>query len=401
MPEEPIDRGPDRRASRRSILGASAGTIAAATSLSGCLSSIPGLDGGTGDASVGLPPGGSSSFRHSIPADGVDEVESFGPAFVFLPQRDGSEHLGVPLGFARTWLKPTVDYLGVGIERYDRAVLTGDSVALDGPVDPDAVGETLLGSGYEATASYRGHDVYVRSDHPRACAVRAGRAVWAHGSHHLERVRAHVDAEAGHAARLHEAVPAYGRLADRVGVRPFLTTNSTGVSRVVDDAAAVANGFDIDENGVYRLTVAVLEPDAEPPRSAIEDRFVDVFTGEEATATEVTIRDGIVTAAARAPLDVVRKNLETERAFPPQTTWGIDVEADRYVLRHEAGETVDASRLELVDETADSHSIGSDPDRTVAPGAEFTFDRSTIGAEFRLVWSAHDESALLFEYEAT
>lgn len=397
MDGESTDECRELSGSRRSLLRASGGAIAAASLLSGCTSSVPLLDDGDGRTGVDVPPGGSPSFRKWIPADGVHGVDSLGTPWVFLPSRDGSDHLGAPLGTARSFLKPNVDYLGVGVGQYDLAVLLNDSVVLEGPADPETVGETLLGSGYEAAGRYHGYDVYERFDTPRSCAIREGSAVWARGTHHQQRIEAHIDAEAGRVDRLHDVDQANGRLVQHVGARPVLAITDRAANHLADTAAG-AFSLDVDENGLYRLYFAALEPGADPSRSAIRERFAEAVQSDDIDAISVTIRDGIVTMAAHVPLEAAREAAE-QRTSPPQITWGVDPTGDRLVLRHEAGDSVTASRLELLGADGESHSVGPDPDRTIGPSAELAFDRATIGAEFTVHWSAPTgEHATLFQY---
>lgn len=384
---------------RRSILGASA---LAATALSGCLSSVSFLDRGDDSSSVDLPPGDAASFQKWIPADGVHGVEAFRAPWLFRPTRDGSEYLDEPVGYTRSLLESLVDYLGVGFDRCDRVLWTVESVAMEGPFDPDDVGETLVGSGYSAAGEYHEYDVYERRDTPRACVVRDGAAVWSRGARPGDRVRAHVDAEAGRAERLHEAVPAYDRLVEYLGERPsFSTFHQTG-SQFLDGARVGATGYDVDDSGLYLFSVVVTEPDVDPSRSTLRERFSGAHADEELDAVDVTIDDDVVTMAARIPLDATHDTLGIGSAFPPRTTWGVDVESERYVLRHEAGESVRASRLELHDAEFDSHPVGFDSRDTVTPGDEFAFDRATVGDEFSLVWSAPGvDSDPLFEYDGS
>jgi|GEM_PF-4585798 len=388
-----------RESSRRSILRASGAAIAAATSLSGCLSAVPLLDGRSYGGDVDLPPGGSSSFRDWIPADGVRGIESIGAPWVFMPGRDGSEHLPRPMGLARSFLTPIVDYLGIGVGGYDLALLTGDSVVLQGPVDPEAVGETLLDSGYEAAGRYRDFDLYERFDGPRTCAVRSGTAIWADDANHRERVRAHADAGAGEVERRHDTTPAYGRLAEHVGARSAILFQNYGAGQVVQDARAGANGFDVHEQGLYRLAAAVVAPGADPSRRDIRQRFSAAAASEDVDAIEVTIDERVVIMVARTPLDALRSTMDPDRSFPPQVTWGVETEPERYLLRHEAGNSVDGSHLELRGAAGEEHSFVSGGEGIVEPGDTLTVERGAVGPEFRLVWSGEtDESVELFEY---
>lgn len=365
----------DNRSTRRSLLRRSGAALLAlgAAGPAGCVESLPPLGQGVRYGRVEVPDAGPPSYRRWLPAgSALPRNADLDPGYVghATPGHLGGDVVGVANRLPHSLQKPRLDYFGIGYESYDRVLglhSLGATYVLEGAIDAATVTGTLVESGYEAAGTYAGYDVFDRSDRSRTAAVSGDAVVWAGGEESTSTVEAVVDAERGAVPRHHEADETFALATDRIGASPWTWFGAPGLHDV-GDPGVTALSYRFDDRGVYYVHHLVY-----PPGRTVAEREVRSALEENGRATEqyavdVGIEGRVVTVEMRQSHEAAVENLPSGRW--PQVTWGVDRESDAITVRHEAGETVAAERLEVV--------VAADGDRTPT-GTQFADVHETVG----------------------
>lgn len=379
----PPTNAPSRRAVLRGLAAASLGATA------GCVDVLPPAGGRTLFGRVDLPPGDEPAYRRWAPAPSAlpaGDDRSTHPWLVGRPTSPAAEVIDVGLfGVASL-----VDYFGVGLERYDLFALLGPVTVLEGPVDPGATGEVLTDSGYEPAGSELDYALYDRDDVPRTVAVADGRLVFGRGADHRAYLTAVLRAEAGEADRLYEVDDAVAELTDRVGGRPFLMTGTHDSLLDNDPVVYAINGFDVAEDAVYWFHYTQYPPEEGVPEAELREELrTQRAVRPDLYSHGVDLRTEDALAVMQSRITRARwEHQSTEQELPPQVTWGARETGDQVVLRHEAGDAIDAERLAVLvgrpeepteRQFADEHDV-------VGPGTELAVAAPAGDEHLRVAW---------------
>jgi len=426
-----MTRSFDSRVTRRTLLGAGA-TVLAATA--GC-SGLPPLGSRVNFGKVDAPGSGQPVYRKWLPAPTAAGPETtFGhvedsqdrPGYMFnYSEPPAFEDAPVSLNQARDWNVPGLDYFGVGFDEYERLVSVdfGTAVAIEADVDRATVAETVTSSGYESDGTYRDYDLFSRSDVRRVLAVRGNAMLFATGERADADVRAMADARAGELPRFHEKNEDRAALTEAAGSRPWLFYGFGGFLRgdLTEHVVGEATGFAYDDDHVYTYYTYLFDDAAAVDRTAIQHAMRDRIRSDESlgpfgpdtTTADIDVDGRVVSVASRHPRE---EFLQSDRTTPmPQITWGIDEDATagRVTVRHEAGDSVDASGLHFrysppdwsqeTSATLDDPRQFADEYDTVGPGDSLTLDTSDLpdGTELLLVYAFERRSASAFSYEVS
>jgi len=315
--------------------------------------------------------------------------------------------VGTPIGgFPGDLLKPRLDYFGVGYDDYDRVIRFGPIVVVEADVGGSAVAETLSSNGYRSTGSYGGYELFGRTDIQRTVAVEEQRLLFSRGRESEANVTAVIDAEMGDVDRYHETDDSFATLSASVGSHPFSWLGRGTVS----DQALTA-GFSVTAEGdtVYYV-LDELYPDGQTPSEAgFKERLNEDPRAVESAAVDVEMDGRVASATMEMSGEQYREvnGIETRSPSHPQITWGIDhVEDDgTVVIRHEAGESVDAGQVEvrfggIQDGSLADEQFSARYDR-VDPGDELRVDLDgrPAGAPLVVWHAAPDGGAALLVYD--
>lgn len=342
------DRSPGAPASsRRAFLRSAAGALGLVTATSaGCVETLPPLGRRIRFGDVAVPEAGEPTYREWVPAASAtsDRLRPFFGATSVRPGDVAGDVVALPITLEASSVGSRVDYFGVGYEHYDELLDVGPATVLRGDVDPAHVADTLLASGYQRAEPYEGYRCFQRPDWPRFAAVADGTIVWAQYDRGVDRARrtveAVVDAGSGRIARKHEEDRHFERLTDAAGARPSVRASENFVDdEVAYDAWAV--GF--DEERVYHVSHELHE---EPvSERAIREELRHNGVALSAHEVQVDVDGRMASVAIATTHETVREQFEFHRR--PQVTWGFEEGDDELTVRHEAGDTVEAERIEL------------------------------------------------------
>lgn len=401
------DEGPSERdrPTRRSVLASAGAAVAGLAGTGGCIELLPPMGRETRFEDVDLPEAPPPGYREWIPSPSAREGFDLDPDLVAIPNNEAEQVLGVPLDTGAAFLASRVDYFGVGLENYDLAfALSGhpnDIVVLEGPVAPVEVGQTLVQSGYRPDGAVEGYDRYVRSDIPRTVAVTDGRILFGTGPERDTAIQVARDAHAGRIARATDD-PAFQRIVDATGLRPFTMFGATH-PREPDDRAVEqrTSGFDFDEADLYYYSYTVYEG-AAPSVETIREEVEEMGMASDAAAVEIDSDGPFAAVEVRFSDDTVQTDFADDVVHPPQITWGVEANADAYVLRHEAGEAVPAERLTLQEGWGDDVALETQFTQsyaTVGPGDTIRVPRNEIDQGPLVVqWQWGDSTSPLLQY---
>ncbi|WP_018256997.1 hypothetical protein [Halomicrobium katesii] len=373
------------RPTRRSVLrrGATAVAIGLATGLSGCTGSLPPLSSKPRYGRVDVPDAGPPKYRRWLPAGWDSETDE---DWVITYAEPGPFEGPVPEEFVarRGFHKLELDYFGIGYENYDSLTTTNLATVIEAEFTADDVAATLADTGYESERSYRGYDVYSRSDVRRRAAVRDGVVVWASANeHNAPDIEGTIDAGHGHTERYHEQNDAFEAVTDAAGASRMLYIGGSHPGLNPEIAELGADAFRIDDGVAYHLLIeryeSAADNSADRTKSALEQQRHELT--KEARTVDVEADGRFMTVSARVP---TRPNRERDPIDdPPQVTWGgnFDAAARTVTLRHEAGESADSDLICYdIDTPEDGGEVEKKPlwpdQKTVSTGDETTIDLS-------------------------
>jgi hypothetical protein len=402
---------PSNERTRRGFLATGGAALATGftASTAGCLSSLPPLGREQSYGRLEVPPPDDPAYRRWLPAPSTFEGRESNYAFVYREPApvDGGE----PEEFLgrRAMSKSELDYFGLGESNYDRLLETPFGVVVEAEFEASTATETLAGSGYGADGSYRGYDLFSRSDVPRRAAVRDGTIVWSSERvHDRPDLEALVDAGAGDRRRYHEETEAFARASEAAGANRMLIVGPD-FGDPTDAAEMGADAFRFDGDVAYQVVTLRFPEGRVPTVDRLEEVFREEYgLTEEAEVFDVRVDGRLATLETRIPLGEPRDLTPIED--PPQVTWGADVDADSRgpTLRHEAGDPVDAWWLRFDVETEalpgkiDPVPLWTDGGR-VEPGDSDTADLSehpdATGVDVLLARDECCEFRVLFDYD--
>jgi hypothetical protein len=346
----PNTQRPSTQRTRRGLLARGSAALAASLFLSsaGCLSSLPPLGGEQRYGRLGVPPAGDPWYRRWLPAPTAvdDAVET--SHFVALTSPVSRPDAPEKFVAGRARLKASLDFFGVGFERYDRVLTCPFGAVVEASFDRETVARTLTDGGYDSTGAYRGYETFARDDLPRRAAVGDGVVVWTSARHHdAANLPALVDAGTGERPRYHETDAGFAALTGAAGGTPYLGVN-TATADPTGRPAMLADAFRFDDETAYQVVhYRYHDPERVPTRAALERalRADDYRFAADADAFDVSVDGRLATVETQVPLTDAR-SVPPEHALP-QVTWGVDRDpGDRRVtFRHDAGESVPADRL--------------------------------------------------------
>lgn len=372
---------PSSDRTRRGVLKAVGVALASGltTSTTGCLSSLPPLGQKQTYGRVDVPSPDDSTYRSWLPAPATFEnVNShYSVTYTHPSPIKGDE----PEEFIdrRARSKTNIDFFGIGYENYTAYLQCDFGTVIEADFEGSTVAETLTESGYEADDSYRGYNLFSRSDVPRRVAVRDGTVVWSSRRiHEHPAIEALIDTDAGDRQRYHDVSPSFERISESIGASRMVLIGPEfgGLTRRAELAGI---GFRFKDGAVYQV-INLLFPEGDiPPIEQVERdvREVEEWT-DGADEFDSELNDRLATIEARIPRQ--RGGERTPFIDPPQVTWGVSHDADTETLtfHHEAGEAV-AGDLLWADINPSVESTSSDGSQTGTPTLEATSIES-IGA---------------------
>jgi hypothetical protein len=274
--------------------------------------------------------------------DGLD-----GSHYAFLFRRPSALDYPAPVRFTtpRKRLLTELDHFGIGYANYDRLLATDLGTAIEADVDPDAVGRTLVGSGYHRAGSRGAYDLFARPDVPRRAAVGDGAIVWSSRRvHAVPDVEALLDARAGRIERYHEASGTYRRLSEVIGESRMVELVPPEDERYWTKC----EGFRFDGTTAYHVMAFLYPEGRTPPEAELRERAAGgtVLT-REVENSDFRIDGRLVVVEGRIPAGRGIPPHEITPPYPPQITWGYERGEGTLTLRHEAGASVPTDDLHL------------------------------------------------------
>lgn len=409
VPTDPSVGDSTATSTRRSLLRRGAGAVAAsvAAATAGCASALPPLGSAQRFGRIDVPDADPPRYRRWLPApSAVDGLDAEHYAYLF--RRPGALDYPAPVRFTtpRKRLLTDLDRFGVGYANYDRLLHTDLGTVIAADVDPDAVAETLAGSGYAAAGSYRGYDLFARDDVPRRAAVGDGRVVWSSERvHERPAIETLIDARAGRIDRYHAADAGVERVTDTVGESRMVEYLPPSDAREWKKC----EGFRFDGTTAYHVMVFLFDEAVSDPERRVRERsYGDTVLTREVEHSDLRVDGRLVVAEGRIPPGDGIAPDDISPPYPPQITWGYtrETEPRSVTLRHEAGDPVPAADLHLRFETderedlyaiPESRPLPTDADE-LAPGDTVTVDLRewpTVGVIHPddIDWDAEDEFA--------
>lgn len=400
-PRRDTARPPDRSGpSRRRLLSSVA--AAGAVALAGCTGTLPPLGQRVRFGRIDVPDPGPPAYREWVPAaSALPDSVADAPIHVGRPADLPPSSLGYGLLVGRA------DWFGVAPDAFDRVVDVGGAAAFVGPVDPDTVADALADTGYEPAGTDEGHDRYARDDARRVVAAGDGVVVMGRGEAADEAVEAVVDAGADRADSRHEADDAFAAITDAAGETGFVAVDGLELGlEATADAAIAAMSHAYRDDAMYVRAQYLFADAGDVPERRIRRELRASETAVEADAADVRTDGRLATVELR--LDYAD---ELDAPGPPLVTWGAshDPGSGVVTLRHEAGESVDADRLDVSVRGEDGESgLLDEPDGrqfadaydAVEPGDALEVPVAPGDHTVRIVFRPGDRSAsVVFAYE--
>lgn len=393
--------------SRRRVLRAGGSALAAgvAGSSAGCLSLLPpvGQQVRYGRVDVPAPTNSEPTYRRWLPAASeltdlgdVDLEEGINWTYV-TPGNLGNTQLGGEFRIGIDIVQTGLSYFGEPLGAYDNLVgIGGLGTVVESPIDTDQVTATLLDSGYQRAGTYRGYELFDRSDLPRTVAISGEAIVQTRGDQRHAKAHTVIDTGDGHSKRQHEADESFAQFSDWVGSYP---TVMEGFPPSLTDTTAKhrAMAYTFDEQAGYFSSMNQYRAGETPARRAIKQGLEENLSRATAAwSVDIEIDDPQVAVQMRIEKEQFGSDF-TESTLP-YVTWGVKEDQERVTISHEAGKPVSVQKLDIDPAAA----LRSRPDGTLEAGDTLIFDRDEFSADesIRIVYEfSTDGSALLFSYE--
>lgn len=399
----PSNTSPSKRLSRRELLrsGSTVAVVLGAVGVSGCLESIPALS--TNAEPIAVPAGDSPEYRSWLPApSALPDQLSLDPGHVIAARPKTTEQEGLRglFGFPELMVTSQVDWFGYDYGHYDRATMIDRAVVLEGAIDRSVVESAISETTYEPGEEYEGYDLFERSDVQRTLAVGDESIVFSSDEHSRANVEAVIDAGDGRIERYHETDADFERLLDTSGGRQFNWFTPT------DGAFIEAISIAYDEANVYQITHRLYDDEDSFSEKELRREFESGGWEGDPKASSIQSDGRLATVVLQFDRE---KYLEAATEYDwPQVTWGVEHdEAERRVtIRHEAGDSIDASLLSISvrsgSQGREAKTQFADEYQTVEPGDDLVFD-TTEWTDAKSVWLRYNPGgktqSSLFHYD--
>ena len=392
--------------SRREYLRAGSVAVAAsAVTSAGCLEGLPPLGQRVRYGRIDAPPpvDVAPTYRKWVPAPSAvpESIEDLDIEMYMLPGRLGEEALGASFEFGNSIARSQSDYFGMAYDDYDRVVWLNGVFVVEATLDRTSVGETLVETGYEEAGTYRGSDLFARSDNSRTVAVGDDVIVFSSASESQQRVETVVDTGAGRLPRRHETDEGFATFTERVGHYPF-GWFGVGVLAIQSNADLASASYTFDESAAYFVYHHQYPSNQTPTERDIRAGIEENNRAIRSTGVDIDIDETFVTVQMRLDGSKFREN--TRAAQIPLVTFGVDhdQEAGTLHIHNEGGGTLQVDNLSLAPEDELDGRI-SWPGSTVTPGDSISIDVSGLSGSvdsIRIVYeypNSHN-TAVIFSY---
>jgi len=385
-------------------LGATTLTAGLSSANAGCLGLLPpvGQEVRYGRVDVPAPETTEPVYRRWMPAPSAVDQVSTGDVDGWLysmPGNLGQEQLGAAFTLASSIVKTGLDYYGTDLANYGHVVGVGNlGGVVEGNVDRDHVGETLVNSGYETAGTYRDYDLYDRTDVPRRVAVSDSAIVQSNGDNRQTHTEIIVDAGDGRLTRRHEADESFATFTDWLGAYPSINNGFDLGDSTVDESALT---YTFDDEAAYFIH-KFLYPESQTPSKREMQRLIEerVDRAVHAWSVDIEIDDPQVSVEMRVAKDEFSGL--AGGAVQPHVTWGLEYGDQNITARHEAGDSIQTDNLRIEPDDVLAEPLEGD---SLEPGDTVTFDRDravSYGATIRVIYEFPDTengTALLFSFD--
>ena len=384
---------------RRHLL--SGGTALALTgSTAGCLSFSPlGQDVQYDRVDVPDPVSSEPVYRRWMPADHeIPDHDNFAemndtnwvsvtPGNLGLDTVGGEFRIGADVAMAG------LDYFGTEFQCYDYVHGFGDlGVVAEGDIEPTAVSETLIDSGYSSNGTYYDWDLFDRTDIPRVVAVSESVVVQSTGHHRLDGLETLLDAGDGRIDRYQESDELFDSFSEWVGSYPTIMQGFSP-NFAESEPTHTVMAYTFDEEAAYYSYLQQYSDGETPTDEEIkhgleqsQDRDVRGWT------VDIEIDDPRVAVQMRVDKDEFSGEFVADRR--PYMTWGVDDDGQTVTFRHEAGDSVPVDRIDIEPETAVITEL--EQGTTFDAGDELTVDTGEFPADedtVRIVYNYKGDSS--------
>lgn len=339
---------------------------------------------GLGLGTVGLLTGCSTlpAFGQRIRYGDIDQLTNTPPHYrdwIPKPQKDASSRaarieyvepanrgqslFGAPYGGHYT--KRNIDYIGVDFEDFDWLLCvnghTVGSVGSDG-MDSDKINRTMSKTSYTQFDEYNGYDIYKREDMRRTVGIGDERVIYSGlGSEPADEITRVIDVGTGSVQRWHEANADLARIIEAAGAAPV--THVGGTRTEVNGHQADFEGLTVntDDSYVYPRWLLLFPDGVSISRREIENHIAQSAGALEPTRIDIKQTGQLVSVLGKIlPEDF--RTITSDKPFNHMAignsgnvyrrefiTWGFDHdrESDSVTITHEAGDSIDASRVTL------------------------------------------------------
>jgi hypothetical protein len=236
-------------------------------------------------------------------------------------------------------------------------------------VDADKINQTIPKTSYEQFDEYNGYDIYKRDDMRRTVGIGTERIIYSgFGSDPVDEIKRLIDVGTGRAQRWHETNEDLARIIETAGAAPV--THVGGTRTEINGQQADFEGLTIntDDSYVYPRWLLLFPDGVNITRSEIENHIAKSASALDPTRIDIKQTGQLVSLLAKIQPEEFRTISsdipfnhmaigESENVYQREfITWGFshDAENDVVTVKHEAGDSINASRLTLyiVDTTA-------------------------------------------------
>ena len=390
----------ENRASRRELLaGVAAGATAGAA---GCLTTMPSLGQQIRFGRVDEPRGTSPVYREWVPDKRPESADNWPRSALYTtPGQLGADVVGRPYTVGQSVVQAGMDYVGIDLETMAYAGATSDVTFTVGDINLDAVEEAVARTGYEPDGQLRGMAVYSRSDTGRTIAVDDKHILSGAGDNAQALIERVDEAKRGHSPRAYDSSREFQRFVDQIRASPYVHIfsglGSDGQIELPPSSYSTIE-FRYDEEYVYFLARALYEDEAEIDQRTVEREIHENDRAFEAHNVDVRVHGNVAGWVIQMTHSEYHDSASGPADFvEPHITWGVNDEGDEITLTHEAGDSIDASLLEVqVNSSGNREPTDqqfSDAYNTVRPGDSRTIDADTVGPQDTLtIWGSVPDS---------
>ena len=358
---------------RQALTGVGLGAIGL---LSGC-STLPAFGQRIRYGTVDQPSQSAPFYREWLPEPEGYPLSATRIEYV-EPSNRGQSLFGAPYGGHYT--KRNIDYIGMDFDAFDWLLCANGHTVGSVDVDADKINQTIPKTSYEQFDEYSGYDIYKRDDMRRTVGIGDERIIYSgFGSEPIDEIKRFIDVGAGRVQRWHEANEDLARLIEAAGAAPV--THLGGTRTEINSQQADFEGLTIntDESHVYPRWLLLFPDGVNITRSEIENHIAQSASALDPTRIDIEQTGQLVSLLAKIRPEEFR-TIASDRPFNHMAigqsgnvyrqefiTWGFSHDAENNVVtvKHEAGDSINASRLTLY--TVDTTAKNADERYTEAP----------------------------------